>query len=55
MAELSPADRDAALAIAARLFGVQPTVPLMREAIQAGKRRDEILARHEQRLMMRLP
>ncbi len=55
MAELAPADRDAALAIAARLFGVQPTVPLMREAIQAGKRRDEFLARHEQRLMMRLP
>jgi hypothetical protein len=52
---LPVADRDAALAHAARMFGVQPVMPMMRQAVEAGQRRDAILARHEQRVMMRLP
>jgi hypothetical protein len=52
---LVESERTVALEHAARMFGVQPVLPIMRDAMEAGKRRDAILARHEQKFLTRLP
>jgi hypothetical protein len=55
IALLAPADRAAALEHAARMFGVPPEMPMMRLASAAADRRSEIIARAEQRYLMRMP
>jgi hypothetical protein len=52
---LVASERTVALEHAARMFGVAPVLPIMREAMEAGDRRDAILARHEQKFLTRLP
>jgi hypothetical protein len=52
---LTPADRTVALAHAARMFGVQPMMPMMSRAAEASANRDAILTRHQQRSLTRLP
>ena len=52
---LVPSERTVALEHAARMFGVQPMLPMMREAMAATKRLNAILARHEQKFLTRLP
>jgi hypothetical protein len=55
IAGLVTGERTVALEHAARMFGVQPMLPMMREAMEATKRRDAILARHEHKFLTRLP
>jgi hypothetical protein len=55
LATLSDADRPQGLALAEKFFGVPPRLLLMTEASAAASKRDEILARHERRRLLRLP
>jgi hypothetical protein len=55
MGGLVETERTVALEHAARMFGVQPMLPMMREAMAANARLDAILARHEQKFLTRLP
>jgi hypothetical protein len=55
IATLTPADQQAALEHATRMFGVPPTMSLMKQASEAADQRMMILGRHEQRFMTRLP
>jgi len=55
IATLTEADQAIAVELATRMFGVPPIMTRMREAATATQRRDAILARHEQRVLFRLP
>lgn len=51
---LGDAEQALALEHAARMFGVQPVIPMMRQASVAVDRRNEILRRVEQRTLLRM-
>ncbi|HEX5059887.1 MAG TPA: S28 family serine protease [Kofleriaceae bacterium] len=55
IATLTDADQALAIEHATRMFGVPPIMTRMRLAAAATERRDAILARHEQRVLLRLP
>jgi len=55
IATLTEADQALAIEHATRMFGVPPIMTRMRLAAAATERRDAILARHEQRLLFRVP
>ena len=52
---LVPDERAQAIAHAERMFGVPAKMTMMQRAVEANERRDAILSRIEQRVLMRLP